>query len=187
MKKRFVILDRDGTIILDKDHLTEVSEVELIPNAAKAIKKIKDMGLGIIIVTNQTVVGNEHISLKDLELIHKKMLDLLLNDGATIDGIYFCPHKIEDNCSCRKPKLSLIEQALEEHDFDPKECFVIGDNKGDIELGKNIGATTVLVRTGYGKQIEKDGISPDYVVDNLEAVLPIIKNELAKKPLDTFQ
>lgn len=81
MKKRFVVLDRDGTIIFEKDHLTRVSEVEFIPGAAKAIKKLKDLGLGVIIVTNQTVVGNGHISLKDLELIHKKMLDLLSEGG----------------------------------------------------------------------------------------------------------
>lgn len=177
-KKRFVILDRDGTIIFDKDHLTKVSEVELIPNVGMAIKKLNELDLGVIIVTNQSVVGNGHISLKDLEQIHKRILELLLQDGATIDGIYFCPHKVGDNCLCRKPKPGVVEKAMKKHNFDPKLCFVIGDNKGDIELGRNIGATTILVRTGYGKQVENDAINPDYVVDNLEAVLPIIKNEL---------
>lgn len=176
MKKRFIVLDRDGTIIIDKDHLIEISEVELIPGAAKAIKKLKELDLGIIVISNQTVVGNRLISLKGLESIHKRMLDLLSQEGAVIDGIYFCPHKKEDNCSCRKPKSGLIEQALADHHFDPEECFVIGDNKGDIELGKNIGATTILVRTGYGRQTEKEKISPDYVVDNLEAALPIISS-----------
>lgn len=184
MKKRFVILDRDGTIILDKDHLTKVSDVELIPNVGKAIKELKDLGLGVIIITNQTVVGNKHISLEGLELIHKKMLDLLSDEGASIDGIYFCPHKIEDNCLCRKPNIELVEKARDKHNFDPKLCFVVGDNRGDIELGKNIGATTILVRTGYGRQIEKEKISPDYVVDNLEAASFIIKNALVKNPRD---
>jgi len=173
MKKRFVILDRDGTIIFDKDHLTKVSEVELIPNVTSAIRKLNDLGLGIIMLTNQTVVGNKHISLNELNVIHKRILKLLRNEGAIIDGIYFCPHKVEDNCSCRKPKIGLIKQALKDYDFEPKQSFVIGDNKSDIELGKNIGATTILVRTGYGRQMEK-AIDPDYVVDNLEAVLPII-------------
>lgn len=178
MKRRFVILDRDGTVILDKDHLTKVSEVELIPGAAKAIKKFNELGLGIIIVTNQTVVGNRHITLKDLELIHKRILKLLLEEGATIDGIYFCPHKVGDNCLCRKPNVGLIKQAAKDYNFDPKLSFVIGDNRGDIQLGKNIGATTILVRTGYGKQVEQEKINPDYVVDDLEGVLSIIKNKL---------
>ncbi len=186
-KKRFIILDRDGTVIFDRDHLTEVSQVELIPNAAKAIKKLNELGLGVIVVTNQTVIGNKHISLRNLKLIHKKMLDLLSNEGATIDRIYFCPHKKEDNCSCRKPKTGLIDRALEDYHFDAEECFVIGDNKGDIELGKNIGAKTILVRTGYGRQLEKEGLNPDYIVDTLEAVLPVIKDELTKKPQDISQ
>jgi len=179
MKKRFVILDRDGTVIVDKDHLTDPQQVELIPKAATAIKTLNDFGLGVIIVTNQTVVGNRHISLKDLESIHKKMLNMLSREEATINSVYVCPHKVEDNCSCRKPKSGLIEQALKDHDFDPKKSFMVGDKKSDIELGKNIGATTILVRTGYGKQTEKEGINPNYVVDSLEGILFIVKNELA--------
>lgn len=173
--RRFVVLDRDGTIILDKHHLTEPSEVKLIPNAAKAIKKLNNLGLGVIIVTNQSVVGNGRISLKDLELIHKKMLDLLSKEGATIDGIYFCPHKVEDNCSCRKPKLGLIEQVSKEHNFDPMECFVIGDKALDIEMGQKMGATTFLVRTGYGTKVEEENIvMPDYTVDDLIEASDII-------------
>ena len=179
MKKRFVILDRDGTIIIDKDHLTEVSKVELIPNAAKAIKKFKDMDLGVIIVTNQTVIGNGQISLKYLELIHKRISELLLEEGATIDGIYFCPHKVEDNCFCRKPKLGLIEQALKEHDFDSEQCFVIGDKALDIELGQAMGAKTFLVRTGYGTEVEKEiKVKPDYMVDDILEAAEIIHQQL---------
>lgn len=175
-KRRFVILDRDGTIIQDKNHLVDINEVELLPRVEIAIKKLNDLGLGVIMLTNQTVVGEGHISLKELELIHKKILNLLSKNGARLDGIYFCPHKKEDSCSCRKPKLGLIEQALKDYDFDPKKSFVIGDNYGDIQLGKNIGATTILVRTGYGLEVEEENlVKPDYVVDDLEAALPIIK------------
>lgn len=179
MKKRFVILDRDGTIILDKDHLTEVNEVELIHNAAKAIKKLNDLGLGVIVVTNQTVIGNGCITLKDLGLIHKRMLDLLLAEGATIDGIYFCPHKVDDNCSCRKPKLDLIKKATKEHEFDPKLCFVIGDKALDVEMGQKMGATSFLVRTGYGAEVEKMGkVKPDYIVNDLLEASDVIQTLL---------
>ena len=179
MKKRFVILDRDGTIILDKDHLTEVSEVELIPNAGKAIKKLNDLGLGTIIVTNQTVVGNGHIIIRELEAIHRKMLDLLSKEGAKIDGIYFCPHRIEDNCSCRKPKLGLIEQSLKDYNFDPKEAFVIGDKVLDVEMGEKMGARTFLVRTGYGAEVEKEKrIKPTYIVNDLLEAVETIRQQL---------
>lgn len=177
MKRKFVILDRDGTIIIEKNHLIDINEVELIPNAAKAIKKMKDFGLGVIIVTNQTVVGNGHISIKELGEIHKKIINLLSKDKAAVDGLYVCPHTIEDNCFCRKPKLGLIKQALKEHDFNPKESFVIGDKALDIELGQNMHARTFLVRTGYGARVEKENIvKPDFVVDDLEQAVSMIKS-----------
>lgn len=179
MKRRFVVLDRDGTVIIEKDHLIDINEVVLIPNAANAIKKMNDLGLGVIIVTNQSVVGNGRISLKELGLIHKKIINLLSKDKAAVDGIYVCPHKVGDNCSCRKPKLGLIEQALKEHDFNPKESFVIGDKVADIELGQNMHAKTFLVRTGYGSRVEKENIvKPDFVVDSLEEAKDMIAQQL---------
>lgn len=180
MKKRFVLLDRDGTVIIEKNYLSHPDKVELIPGVAKVLKQLKEMGLGLAIITNQSGVGRKYFDLETLEKIHRRLTDLLLKERVILDDIYFCPHTPEDNCLCRKPKVELVKKAAKKHNFDPKLCFVIGDNKGDIELGKNIGATTILVRTGYGRQIEKEKINPDYVVDNLEDVLPIIKNELAK-------
>ncbi|MDO8638266.1 MAG: HAD-IIIA family hydrolase [Candidatus Daviesbacteria bacterium] len=177
-QKRFVLLDRDGTLIVERKYLSDPDGVEFIPGALQALKRLKEMGLGIVLITNQAGIGRGYFDLTTLERIHKKLTGLLLKEGITLDDIYFCPHTPEDNCLCRKPKPGMVEEAIKKHNFDPKLCFVIGDNKGDIELGRNIGATTILVRTGYGKQIENDGISPDYVVDNLEAAPPIIYNEL---------
>lgn len=183
-QKRFVLLDRDGTLIVEKNYLSDPHLIEFIPGALKTLKRLKEMGLGIVLITNQAGIGRGYFDLATLERIHKKLTGLLLKEGITLDDIYFCPHTPEDRCLCRKPNIGLVEKARDKHNFDPKLCFVVGDNKGDIELGKNIGAITILVRTGYGRQIEKEGISPDYVVDNLKAVLPIIKNELDKKPPD---
>lgn len=175
-QKRFVLLDRDGTIILERDHLTDYSQVELIPKAAQALKKLRDLRLGLIIITNQSVVGRGHIDLAGLEKIHKRMVDLLSKDRAAIDGIYFCPHTQEDNCSCRKPKLGLIKKALKEHKFDPSSSFVIGDKAIDIELGQKMGATTFLVRTGYGTKVDIKMVKPDYMVDDLSEAADIIQS-----------
>ncbi|QQG40410.1 MAG: HAD family hydrolase [Candidatus Levyibacteriota bacterium] len=177
MKRKFVILDRDGTIITERNYLSHHNQVELISNAAIGLKKLRELGFGLLVVTNQAGVGRGYFNLDDLKLIHKRMLDLLAAEGVILDGIYFCPHKAEDNCHCRKPKLGLIEQALKDHDFNPQESFVIGDKAIDIELGQKMGATTFLVRTGYGTMVEKENIvNPDFVVDDLySAVNTILK------------
>lgn len=178
-KRRFVLLDRDGTIILEKNYLSNPDHIELLPGALDALKELKKLGLGLVIITNQSGIGRKYFDLTTLSKIHQELTDLLLKKGVILDDIYFCPHTPDDNCLCRKPKIGLVEQARDKHNFDPKLCFVVGDKRADIELGKNIAAKTILVRTGYGRDTEKEGINPDYVVDNLAEILPIIKKELS--------
>lgn len=179
--KRFVILDRDGTVIKEKNHLTDINDVVLIPKAASAIKILRKLGLGIIILTNQSVVGRGQITFSNLDLIHKKIQTLLSAKGARVDAIYYCPHKPESNCSCRKPKLGLVKTAIKDHNFDPKLCFVVGDNKADIELGKNIGATTILVKTGYGTKVSTEHVvAPDHIANDLFSAVNIISKKLTK-------
>lgn len=174
--KRFVILDRDGTIITERNYLSDHNQVELIPNAAIGLKKLRDKKLGLLVITNQAGVGRGYFTLHDLKLIHKRMADLLAGEGVILDGIYFCPHVPEDNCNCRKPKLGLIEKAAKEHNFDPKLSFVIGDKALDVEMGQRMEAITFLVRTGYGIKVEKQNfVKPDYTVDDLLQASDTIK------------
>lgn len=175
-KKRFVLLDRDGTVILEKNYLSNPEHIEFLPGALDALKRLKRLGLGLLIITNQAGIGRKYFDLDALSKIHQKLISMLLENGVILDDIYFCPHTPEDNCLCRKPKIELVEKARKKHNFDPKLCFVIGDNKGDIELGKNIGATTILVRTGYGEKIAQEGSTkPNFVVDDLLSAVAIIK------------
>lgn len=176
--KRFILLDRDGTLIVHKPYLSHPDQVELIPGVIEALKKFRKMGLGIVIVTNQSGVGRGYFDLKTLEKIHQKLIDLLIKEGLYLDDIYFCPHTPEDNCLCRKPKVELINIAAEKHQFNPKLSFIVGDNKSDIELGRNIGAKTILVRSGYGREVEKE-LLPDYVVNGLLEIPDIIKEEMS--------
>ena len=176
--KRFVLLDRDGTLVVHRPYLSHPDQIELIPGAVEALKEFKKMGLGVVVITNQSGVGRGYFNLKTLEKIHKTLTDLLSKEGIFLDDIYFCPHTPEDDCLCRKPKVELIEKAAKKHHFNPKLCFVIGDNKSDMELGKNIGATTILVRTGYGIDVEKGNHHPDFVVDSLKEAIPVIKDYL---------
>lgn len=176
IKKRFILLDRDGTLITHKPYLSHPDQVELIPGAIDVLKEFQKMGLGILIITNQSGIGRGYFDSETLEKIHQRLTELLAKEGIILDDIYFCPHTPEDDCLCRKPKVELIEKAAKKHNFNPKDCFVIGDNKSDIELGTNIGATTILVKTGHGAAIAKDpSVNPDFVANNLFSAINTIK------------
>ncbi|NLC70792.1 MAG: HAD family hydrolase [Desulfuromonadaceae bacterium] len=174
-KRLFAVLDRDGTIIVERNYLSDPDQIELLPGAARGLRQLMALGLGLLVVTNQSGIGRGFFDFSDLEGIHRRFRELLQEKGIHLQGIYFCPHKPEDNCGCRKPRPGLLELAAKDLDFDPQAAFVIGDKICDIELGRKVGATTFLVRTGYGAQIAEEGaVRADYVVDDLPAAARII-------------
>jgi histidinol-phosphate phosphatase family protein len=174
--RRFVALDRDGTIIVERHYLSDPAQVELLPGATQGLRQLQDMGLGLVVITNQSGIGRGFFDGARLALIHQRMCVLLEAEGVHLDGIYFCPHTPEAGCTCRKPGTGLIELAAKELDFWPETSFVIGDQPCDIELGQRIGATTFLVRTGYGAQVAfAAAVAPDYVVDNIWRAAQIIQ------------
>jgi D-glycero-D-manno-heptose 1,7-bisphosphate phosphatase len=180
MKRRqFVVLDRDGTIIVERDYLSDPCQIEFLPGAVRGLRVMLEMGLGLVLVTNQSAVGRGFFDEAHLDLIHRQLCELLKAEGIQLEGIYFCPHTPEDDCSCRKPKPGLIERAAKELDFDLQASFVIGDKSADIELGRRVRATTFLVRTGYGTEFIGDpAVNPDYVADDLWAAAQIIRGLL---------
>ena len=181
-RRRFVVLDRDGTIIVERHYLSDPRQVELIPGAASGLRQLSEMGLGLVVITNQSAIGRGFFDKEQLDRIHQRLHNLLEQEGVHLDGIYVCPHIPEDNCSCRKPQPGLVELAAQELNFDPSDSFVIGDKACDIELGRRIGATTFLVRTGYGAEVVADAmITPDYVVDDVQAAVPVIQRILGAK------
>jgi len=138
-----------------------------------------------MVATNQSAIGRGLFDRDRLDQIHRRMEDMLATEGICLDGIYVCPHTPDDNCSCRKPLPGLIEQASRELGFDPKECFVIGDKECDIELGRRTGATTFLVRTGYGAELADEGtVTADYVVDDLAETAQIIEHLLTRRRME---
>lgn len=176
MNRRFVLFDRDGTIIQEKGYLSRPEEVELIPGAAAALRDLKNLGFGLAVVTNQAGLGRGFFGKADLAAVHQRLTALLANGGVSLDGMYVCAHAPEDGCACRKPKLGLFEQAVGEHGFDPAGSFMIGDKALDIEFGRAGGATTILVRTGYGQEVEQaGGVDPDYIMDDLPAAARLIR------------
>jgi len=179
---RWVVLDRDGTIIQEKHYLSDPGQIELIHDAAKGLRRLQEMGLGLVVITNQSGIGRGYFDEARLDLIHQKLGQLLEEGGVYLGGIYFCPHVPEDNCRCRKPGTELLESAAKDLAFSPKSCVVIGDKASDIEMGQRFGAATLLVRTGYGAQLERDGTStPDHVASGLWEAAQVIQRMLIKE------
>lgn len=181
MSRRFVLLDRDGTVNEEGDYVLEPSQLRLIPGAADAVRSLRELGLGIVVVTNQSPVGRGWISAARLDQIHARLLDLLEECGASIDGVYTCPHAPDDGCDCRKPAAGLVRRAAAEHGFDPSEAFMVGDHASDMLLGRSVGATTILVLTGHGQE-ELDrgaGRAADAVTADLAEAADVIRDLVA--------
>jgi len=173
--RRFVLLDRDGTILVPHEYLSDPGLVELLPGAGSALRRLREAGWGLIVVTNQSAVGRGFLDIPRLERIHGRMAELLAREGAMLDGIYYCPHMPGDGCPCRKPGPGLALRAASEHLFVPRECVVVGDNVCDIRFGEVIGATTCLVRTGYGAVAAEEGkVFPDHIVEDILAASDFI-------------
>lgn len=179
MSRRFVLLDRDGTINEEIGHVLSPAELRLIPGAAEAIRDLRALGLGILVVTNQSPVGRGWITEADLAAIHDRLRELLRAAGADVDAIEHCPHLPEDDCPCRKPRTGMIDRAAAELGFDPAEAFVVGDHAGDMALGRAVGARTIFVRSGHGEE-ELEGARnlADRVVADLSAAAAAIRDEV---------
>lgn len=178
MSKRFVLVDRDGTINVEKHYLSDPDQLELYPGIGAALKRLQDAGFGIAVLTNQSGIARGYFDLARLEQIHDRLRALLAAEGVTVDGIYICPHGPDDDCTCRKPLPGMVEQAVAEHGFDPAQAVMIGDKEVDVELGRAVGAETYLVRTGHGAKAAAAGSKADYVVDDLVAAADIILKEV---------
>ena len=173
MSKRFALLDRDGTLIKEKNYLRDPDQLELIPGAAAALKRLQNGGWGICVVTNQSGIARGYFDLEQLQRVHRRLADELAMYDVVLDGIYICPHSPQDGCHCRKPSPGMIDQAVAVHGFDPRQAWVVGDKEVDIGLGHAAGAKSILVRTGYGKSYESE-TTADLVADDLSEAVDFI-------------
>lgn len=179
MSEVAVFLDRDGTINEEMGYINHLDRFVLLPRAAEAIRLLNDLGLKVIVVTNQAGVAKGYFDEDLLAQVHHKMERLLAESGAHVDGIYYCPHHPEAvreeyrrNCECRKPNTGLIERAVREHGIDPRRSYMVGDKIEDVEFGKRVGAKGIMVLTGYdrGQWEHKHhawSIQPDYLAEDL--------------------
>lgn len=147
-----IFLDRDGTINVDKDYIFDPYELELIPNSAKAMKILKKKGYYIIIITNQSGIERGIISPQAWRAVNQQFWQLLQNENAIYDALYYCPHHPNylPSCCCRKPAPGMILQAACDFDIDLRCSYFIGDKLSDVAAGNAAGCKSILVRTGYG-------------------------------------
>jgi histidinol-phosphate phosphatase family protein len=175
-----IFLDRDGVLIENRaDYVRDWSQVKIIPEAVRALTFAPIKEYKVVIVTNQSVVGRGHILLKTAQEINQRLCNLILDHGGQIDGVYMCPHKPEDGCSCRKPLPGLLLQAAKDLSLDLQRSWMIGDAWSDVQAGKAAGMRgTILLKTGRGTeqllQTRLEKVTGNLVFDNLPLALQAI-------------
>jgi len=146
--KKTIFLDRDGIINRNRDdYVKNIEEMEILPNVPQAIRLLNSKNYHVVIISNQSAVNRGLLSIKTLNRIHEFLLEKLKEHGASIKAIYYCPHRPDESCTCRKPKAGLIFKAVEELDIDLKNSIMIGDRDSDFLAAKNAGIKFVLMET----------------------------------------
>lgn len=169
-----VFIDRDGTICKDVHYMRRPEQFELLPGAAEGIKLLNELGVNVIVATNQSGLARGYFTEADLQKIHERMIEELSKRGARIDAIYYCPHHPNDNCDCRKPKIGMLKQAARDFDLDLRKCFFIGDKRLDVETGRNGGCESILIP---GPETEL-GTKADYMTANLREAAKLVGEKL---------
>jgi D-glycero-D-manno-heptose 1,7-bisphosphate phosphatase len=175
---RGVFLDRDGTLIEEAGYLDSLDRMKFFPFSTDAVRLLNRAGFAVILATNQSGIARGFFDEAFVAATHRAIADTLSTGGARLDGYYYCPHHPDGcveaytrACDCRKPGPGLLQRAAVEHEVDLRRSFVVGDRVHDIEAGAAAGATSVLVRTGYGSRAESSVGQRAAVTDNLIAAV----------------
>jgi len=176
-----VFLDRDGTLNRDDGgYLADPDGLVLLPGAAEAVAALNAAGVKAVVVTNQSGVGRGLITEEALARIHERLRVLLAAGGASLDGIFVCPHRPEHGCACRKPGTELALRAARDLGVDPARSAMIGDKPEDVALAHRLGGRAVLVLTGKGRETASGlaaDVHPHYVArDVFEAVTWLLEH-----------
>jgi D-glycero-D-manno-heptose 1,7-bisphosphate phosphatase len=161
-----ILLDRDGTVIVDQpdERIDGAEKIKLFPDTIEALKYLADHDFSVIFVTNQAGIAEGRITEDEFGVLNGKVIEMLAPSGIKILKTYFCPHRPEDNCDCRKSKPTMILQAAKDYNLNLADTFMIGDRQSDIMAGVNAGAKTILVKTANTPVESKEA---DYTTPNL--------------------
>lgn len=163
---KIILLDRDGTVIVDPpdERVDSIAKIKFFPDTIESLKYLADHDFSVIFVTNQAGIAEGRITQAEFETINNKVIEMLKPSGITILKTYYCPHKPEDNCDCRKPKPTMILQTAKDYSLNLWDTFMVGDRQSDIMAGMNAGTKTILVKTANTPVESKEA---NYTAPNL--------------------
>lgn len=164
-----VFVDRDGTLIREREYLADPAGVELLPGAAASLRAFHSAGYGIVIVTNQSGIARGYYDERAYREVESEVEWRLESAGVVVLGSYHCPHhpEITGPCDCRKPAAGLFRRAADEHGLDLSRSVYIGDRVRDVAPAAELGGLGILVRTGYGAEEAARAPADVVVVDDL--------------------
>ncbi len=185
-KRPAIFVDRDGTLCFDKHYLSDPDGLEFIPTVVDGLKALSQLGLPIIIVTNQSGVGRGYFTEETLSKMHDRLLSMLSDEGVRITDVLHCPHVPGAGCNCRKPAPGMLFEAAQKHRIDLARSFVIGDRMMDIEMAHAVSAKGVLVpetgdQYGVDKEIEASKERPDHRTDAFVKATQWVIDEMREK------
>jgi len=186
---KYLFIDRDGVVNKDPggwtktNYVTDWKDFHFVSGTLEALKILKDKGIKVIVASNQGGVNKGLYTKDELSKVNALMLKEIEKAGGAIEEVFYCIHKDEDNCDCRKPKPGMLKMAAEKYGVDPKTTYFIGDAPKDISAGKRMGCKTVLVLSGKSsrEEIEDWEDKPDHVFDNLLEAVNWLTKDRAKE------
>jgi D-glycero-D-manno-heptose 1,7-bisphosphate phosphatase len=176
--KHAVFLDRDGTLIEEKEYLSRPEGVVIIPGTGPALRRLMDAGYLLIVVTNQSGIGRGIYTLEDMERVNARVAEELARDGVRFEAVYFSPEAPDQAGRGRKPSPQFLHDAREAFGLALGGSYMVGDKLSDLQCGWNAGVrASVLVRTGYGRALERQdpaGVRDAWVADDVAGAVALI-------------
>ncbi len=189
-----IFLDRDGTINEEVGYIRNLADMRLIPGAGAAIRRLNEQNIPVVLVTNQSGPARGYYPEDWVKTLHDQLCELLLDEGALLDDVRYCPHLPPDEggvvpqyarvCECRKPGIAMVREAAAQKGYDLRRSYVVGDKATDVELGHKAGTRTVLLETGYGQDVIAGRyqwqVRADHVARDLSEAVEWILQDMAR-------
>lgn len=185
----FIFMDRDGVINKDPggwtrhNYVADAGDFHFLPGALEALRLLNENGVRVVVVSNQAGVGKGYFSKEMLDKVNSAMLKAITKSGGSVEDVYYCIHRDEDNCFCRKPKTGMFERAAKKYGIDLSRTCIIGDAGVDVMAGRSLGMKTIFVKSGKTSmdEMRKLDVKPDYIFnDLLEAVKWLVARQKRK-------
>jgi D-glycero-D-manno-heptose 1,7-bisphosphate phosphatase len=180
-------LDRDGTLIVEREYLADPDDVEFAPGAFEALHTLRDAGYALVLVTNQSGIARGIFSEQDFHAVQRRVTAVLRSAALRLDATYWCPHHPDFSgpCDCRKPLTGMYRRAAAELDLDLTASVYIGDRLRDVLPALELGGSGILLRTGYGREEARSAPPQIRVVDDLPAAAALAAALVRPDPLDS--